>query len=263
MRKYVKVVAFVALFALLSSFGPVLAKDNKDADVLPEQDGVYDVPGHKELKMRVFVHKAKPAPTPAPSLVCGLADADSAAVVGPTGWRLPLNFGYYLNTAAVPSSVGGVNWQTIAQNSFGAWTNVSTGHSAQYLGVTSVNRASRDYRNILSWGRVSNSALAITYTWYNQTTGESMESDTIMNQRYGWKWSNPATWSSGDVCAFANTYDAQDILTHEIGHWFGLVDHYTAEYADNTMYGYGSPMETKKDTITQGDAAGLLSVYGL
>jgi hypothetical protein len=41
----------------------------------------------------------------------------------------------------------------------------------------------------------------------------------------------------------------------------GLKDHYTADYADNTMYGYGSLGETKKDTLTTGDINGVLAKY--
>lgn len=263
MRKYTKIISLISLLAMLIALNPVLAKDNKTQNPLPEQAGVYDVPNHPELKVRVFVHRAKPGPTPSPTLTCNIADTDSAAVVGPAGWRLPTNFSYYLNTSSVPSSVGGGNWAIITQNSFNAWTSWSTGHTATYLGTTSINRAVRDNKNIISWGRASNSALAITYTWYNQTTSLAVETDTIMNQNYAWRWSNPATWAqpTGYTCAFTSSYDAQDILTHELGHWFGLNDHYTENYANNTMYGYGSQMETKKNTLSGGDVAGLKNIY--
>lgn len=269
MRKYVKVISLIsliAIFGMLVAFSPVLAKNDKTDNALPEQDGVYDVPNHPELKVRVFVHKVKPAQTPQTpsySLTCGLADADSFAVVAPAGWKLPLSFGYYLNISSVPAGVGSGNWQTIAQNSFTAWTSLSTGHTANYLGATSVNRAARDYKNILSWGRASNSALAVTYTWYYPSTGQAVETDTIMNQKYAWNWSNPVAWPlvPGETCAFTNSYDAQDILTHELGHWFGLNDHYTSDYANNTMYGYGGQKETKKDTLATGDATGLKNIY--
>ncbi len=262
MRKYMKVISLVSLIAMLAAlvaFNPVLAKDKAD-NALPEQDGVYDVPNHPGLKVRVFTHKAKPAPSPSYTLTCGLPDADSSAVIAPAGWKLPSSVDYYLNTSSVPSGVGGGNWLTIANNAFNAWVSQSAGHTVNYLGITSINRASRDNKNILSWGRASVSALAITYTWYDTTTGEAVEIDTIMNQKYVWKWSDPATWAE-PACAYTNSYDAQNILTHELGHWFGLNDHYTADYANNTMYGYGNKMETKKDTLANGDIAGLQNIY--
>ena len=41
----------------------------------------------------------------------------------------------------------------------------------------------------------------------------------------------------------------------------GLADEYTQEYADNTMFGYGSKGETKKNTLTTGDKTGLTAIY--
>ena len=48
---------------------------------------------------------------------------------------------------------------------------------------------------------------------------------------------------------------------HELGHTFGLNDMYDASYADHTMYGYGSRGETKKNTLTAGDAASVNALY--
>ena len=77
-----------------------------------------------------------------------------------------------------------------------------------------------------------------------------------MNKAYVWTWSGGTT-----DCAYTESYDAQNILTHEIGHWFGLDDEYTDEYIENTMYGYGSKWEVKKNTLTTGDINGLQAIY--
>ena len=70
-------------------------------------------------------------------------------------------------------------------------------------------------------------------------------------------WSQMAT-----DCAYIESYDAQNILTHEIGHWFGLDDEYDAtNYQNATMYGYGSKTEVKKNTLTDGDINGLRAIY--
>ena len=108
----------------------------------------------------------------------------------------------------------------------------------------------------MAWGRTSRSALAVTYTWYYTNTGEVADVDTIMNNSYPWSWGGGSA-----TCAYPNSYDAQNILTHELGHWMGLDDKYTEEFINNTMYGYGSPREAKKDTLTNGDIAGLLTIY--
>jgi hypothetical protein len=236
-----KVFAFLVLIVLLgTSFGAAVAKNDKDKtgdSDIPEADGVYDVAGHPELKVRVFVHKAKPGPVPAPQLQCGLADLDSNSTVASAGWKLPSTFIYNLNPNNVPALVGSANWPTIAENSFDAWENAlifatsTAGVNVSRGSDTAVFRKGLDGKNIVAWGSISGSALGVTYIWYNPATMQVRELDTILNQKFGWAWSGGSS-----TCAYTNSYDAQNILTHEIGHWFGLNDHYTAEYANNTMY---------------------------
>ncbi len=79
-----------------------------------------------------------------------------------------------------------------------------------------------------------------------------------MNQKFSWKWSDQSVHQD---CAYSNSYDAQDILTHELGHWVGLDDEYTSDFANNTMYGYGSQQEVKKDTLTTGDITAATAIY--
>jgi hypothetical protein len=76
-----------------------------------------------------------------------------------------------------------------------------------------------------------------------------------MNKKYSWYWSNDIN------CAYQNVYDAQNILTHEFGHSFGLDDMYEDSYKDHTMYGYGDKGEVKKDTLTDGDKTSVQSLY--
>ena len=121
---------------------------------------------------------------------------------------------------------------------------------------TNVNRARYDGQNIIAWGRTNGSALAVTYTWFNQATGYVAEVDTIMNQKFSWFWN-----ATNNTCTEQNSYDAQNILTHELGHWMGLDDTYDSTYVNNTMYGYGSKGETKKDTLTTGDVSGVNAIY--
>ncbi|OGH12261.1 MAG: hypothetical protein A2857_00650 [Candidatus Levybacteria bacterium RIFCSPHIGHO2_01_FULL_36_15] len=233
-----------------------IQKENSD---IPEKDGVYDVPGHSNLKVRVFVHNPKPTPTDQPSLVCNLSDPDSNAVVAPTGWHLPSgNWTYKLNIGSTPSSIGS-NLVNIADSAFATWSSSSVGAKVAFVngGTTGISRKGFDRNNIIAWGRTSGSALAVTYTWYYPSTGLVAEVDTIMNKKYQWSW----TAYSADACVNSNTYDAQDILTHELGHWIGLNDEYTSSYVNSTMYGYGSKGEIKKDTLTTGDSAGVSAIY--
>jgi len=239
------------------SLNSVLAKNDKRAGDIPEEDGIYNVPGHPELKVRVFVHKTgagKPAPTPVRQ--CGLLDPDSLAVVDSAGWKLPVNFIYNLNPNNVPVLVDSANWPLIAENSFSVWENeISKKVNVTRGADTTIARKGLDGKNIVAWGSASGSTLGVTYIWYYPSTGEVVELDTIMNIKFVW------TWSGISTCAYTNSYDAQSILTHELGHWFGLDDEYTAKYQNNTMYGYGYPGDAKADTLTTGDINGVKAIY--
>ena len=253
----------VAVFFL--GIALVQAKPDKDTDSnLPEVNGTYDVPGHPELKVKVFVHgpKIKPEPSALPALVCNLTDPESAAVVDPASWHLKLgNWNYKINTSSVPASVGRSNLATITFRAFTEWqlkTDLKDKVSFVYGGTTTVTRAKYDGQNIVTWGRAPSSALAVTYAWYYPSTGLVAETDTIMNQKFPWSWTDQTIYQN---CADPNSYDAQDVLTHELGHWAGLNDEYSPDYVNNTMYGYGAKGEVKADTLTAGDISGINKIY--
>jgi len=257
---------FLLVFCLLSAFytKPTQAKEVFD---LPQQAGLYDVPGHPKLKLKVIVHPAKPIsfvkpqpiPTTPPQPICDLEDNNtSVQSVELAGWHLKAGtITYHLNYNSAPLSVGSINFSNIAQNSFNTWitTEVRNGISFQEGLATKISRATFDSQNIITWGRTNPSALAVAYTWYDKTTNEVVEVDTVLNNKFSWAWSNSNT------CAVAGYYDAQNILTHELGHWMGLSDAYEPAYANHTMYGYGSKNEVQKNTLTEGDISSVNMVY--
>ncbi len=266
-NRIIKITTVLTLLSLLFFFTPVTAKNLDKSEILPEEEGIYNVPNHPGLKLKVFVYREKPAkpgkPAPSYELYCPITDDNTpTAEVAWAGWKLPSTINYWLNPGSVPSSVGSLHLNTITDNSFAVWES-EAGVAANAFGTTSVNRAVQDGQWLVTWGRISASALAMTYVWYYPDTGKVVEIDTIMNQKYYWMWSNPVDWHmpAGQTCAYTNAYDAQNILTHEIGHWFGLNDHKTAEYSQHTMYGYGATRETKKDTLTTGDVNGIKAIY--
>lgn len=268
------VLAMVLNIAIVPNM--ILAKSG-DNYTLPEDEGVYDVPGRPDLKLKVFVYREKDGAgekavnagkvaLASPTLACGstsTVDPDSVSVVSAAGWKLPSIWTYRVNFSSVPATIGADNAQTLITNAYNTWAGVVGSKVTFSQGGDTYTAAARfDGQNIVAWGRTSGTALAVTYTWYN-SSGVAVEIDTIMNKKFTWYWSNPATWTAGQTCAYQGVYDVQDILTHELGHTVGLGDKYTGEFVNNTMYGYGSKGETKKDTLTTGDIAGVQAIYGL
>ncbi len=244
---------------LLVAATPAFAQAPSDNGQIPEKSGDYADLTHPGLRVRVFVHEPKEArgSTPSPSLVCSPPDPNSSAVVPAAGWHLPPTWTYRVNPSSAPSAVGSSQSSTIASSAFGAWSSAVGGKVTFTQGAdTIVDRKGLDGQNIVAWGRTQGTALAVTYTWYYTATGEVAEVDTIMNKKFSWSWSG-----NNGGCADSKSYDAQDILTHELGHWMGLDDTYDAAFTDNTMFGYGSRGEIKKDTLTTGDIAGVQNIY--
>ncbi|OGI27019.1 MAG: hypothetical protein A2359_04325 [Candidatus Moranbacteria bacterium RIFOXYB1_FULL_43_19] len=256
MKKKLLIGVFAAAFAFLAFSGAAMAKKQD----IPEKNGVYDVPGKPDMKVRVFVHKVKPFFNGETALpVCN--DYDSTSVVKSAGWKLPKGtWDYYVNTADAPDLNGG-NFKDITVDSFAQWTigtDLSGRTDFHYVAPTDQTTYKQDFKNIVTWGPVSNSnTIAVTYTWYNRRTKVVVENDTVMNAALNWSW---ADYLGKGVCGITG-FDAQNILTHELGHWVGLNDHYTSAYQHNTMFGYGSPAEVKKDTLTAGDIAGVNKIY--
>ncbi len=241
--------SFVFVFAL-----SVAVFAQSEDTTIPEKNGDYAVPGRPNIRVRVFVHepkepKAKPT---ASSTLAVCEDPSSSSIVGAAGWKLPNgDWKYKVNTASSPSSVSGL--ATIVSNSFGNWTSAITSSSKPNLvadGTTLKTRNALDFENIITWGKTRGNALGVTYVWYYTATKLVADVDTIMNQRFPW-----------NLACTADSYNAEDILVHELGHWFGLNDQYTASYVDNTMYGYGSKGEIKKITPADGDKAGINLIY--
>jgi hypothetical protein len=234
---------------------------------LPEKPGLYEIKGRSDLKLRVFAHPEKPEKIEGQSFfkkdrnanstsyVCGLGDPDSDLLVDRANWKLPNSWQVKINLSTVPSTVGINNFSEIVQNSFNAWLNaINNKVNIIYDKTTFTSKARFDGQNIIAFSSAPAGYLAVSYIWYNKD-GYAVEVDTILNNKYRWYWSNDTN------CAYQNGYDVQNILTHEIGHSFGLDDEYEDSYKDHTMYGYGAQGEVKKDTLTTGDKNSVFSLY--
>lgn len=249
--------ALLSIIAVLFFVFSAQAQQNSSStSLIPEKNGDYPDPEHPGVRVRVFVHEPKEKTAPSVSTTC--SDLDSSAPVGTTGWHLQSPVTYNLNTSSVPSAIGEGNLVTLSNDAFQTWSASAGGKVVFSQGSsTTADRSRYDGLNIVAWGRTMGTALAVTYIRYSSKTGLVVDVDTIMNKKFPWSWTSYAT----DICGNPDSYDAQDILTHELGHWMGLNDQYTSEYRDNTMYGYGAKGEIKKDTLTTGDTVNLSTIY--
>jgi hypothetical protein len=55
--------------------------------------------------------------------------------------------------------------------------------------------------------------------------------------------------------------DFPNIATHELGHSLGLLDLYTEECSQQTMFGYADFGETDKRDLADGDRRGIYELY--
>ena len=262
MKKIIAIVISIVLVAAFAAVSVSAKTDNPNANEngqIPEASGDYAVPGRNDLRVRVFVHGPKAGnhrtPKPEENLVC--EDNRSDAVTGWAGWKLPNStVTYRLNQNSAPSAIRS-SVPTFVSNSFSKWVNAITLDGTTSAkptltpgSQTSTSRARFDGQNIIAWGRTSGSTLGVTYIWYYTASKLVAEVDTIMNYRVPW-----------NLACSTSYYNAENIMIHELGHWFGLDDEYDGPFVENTMYGYGSRAEMKKITPENGDITGLNLIY--
>jgi hypothetical protein len=114
---------------------------------------------------------------------------------------------------------------------------------------------SPDNLNEAYFGAIEDSnTIAVTIVWgiFSGPTFQRklVEWDQIYSSVYSWS-------SSGE----AGKMDLDNIVTHEIGHSFGMNDLYTSFCSQQTMYGYAGFGETIKRTLEVGDISGINKLY--
>ncbi len=116
----------------------------------------------------------------------------------------------------------------------------------------------RDGKNVIGWDDLTQIypfAIAVAFTWVDHGTHEIMESDIILNSEFPWGIS-----AEGE-CTNDNFMDIQNIATHELGHFYGLLDFYLYNNTEITMYGYSYYGETSKRSLEFGDIYGIKTLY--
>lgn len=163
-----------------------------------------------------------------------------------------------------PANTRGLEASFVAGNlasDIGKWENAAGNNDILGEGTSTsealvADTQSPDGNNEVYFANVdSPGAIAISIIWGifggPPQTRELVEWDQVYDDAdYDWS-------SIGE----ATKMDFENIATHELGHSVGLGDLYRSACAEQTMYGYASFGETKKQTLEAGDIAGVGELY--
>ncbi len=101
--------------------------------------------------------------------------------------------------------------------------------------------------------------LAVTVLSYEQESGSIVDADIIINGLYRFGDAGAEQPPCGNQWDYRPLFDLQNVLTHELGHWFGLEEDYTDP--ERTMYAFTAPQEIKKRSPTEADRAAVEILY--
>jgi len=150
---------------------------------------------------------------------------------------------------------GGIaKWEDAADGSIDGNGIDILGNGTSTAALLEADTVSTDGANEVYFDLLEEGTIGVTIVWGTfggpPSQRELVEWDQVYNTSYGWSL-------SGDPLKM----DFDNIATHELGHSTGLGDLYTAECAEETMYGYGTEGETKKRDLNTGDIAGISELY--
>ncbi|RJO64593.1 MAG: hypothetical protein C4523_17945 [Myxococcales bacterium] len=173
--------------------------------------------------------------------------------------QIPVNF--YLDQDGAPN-VSFDALQVAVQAAFAAWGNVDCSILGfKDGGVVDVGPADvattngYDKKNVVIWIEENQwenewtDAFMITVPVFDTRTAKILDADILGNKTFDW-----SAGAEGQV----GKADAQNIVTHEVGHLLGL-DH--SPYLDATMYYSALEGETYKRTLAADDIQGLCHLY--
>ncbi|MDO8183695.1 MAG: matrixin family metalloprotease [bacterium] len=264
-----KILAFSILLGLLVTASPVGAVVNVNKVSLPATAvevapnvfslGVATDPTTgRQVEGYAIIHRREPAARGGNAIngrsgrtACYGFLADGAKWKGLESWLVNATNVDGLSDSTVFDTVnnGVTKWETASgRNILGVGSSTSA--------ILEVDNVAPDGNNELYFGAIADSGvIGVTTVWGyfsgRPASRELLEWDMVLNDvDYAWS-------ASGE----ANKMDLDNIVTHELGHAVGLGDLYDSTCAEETMYGYATYGETKKQTLNAGDIAGISKLY--
>jgi hypothetical protein len=234
----------------------------------PAAEALPAVSKPQDLVRVVFTIKANDAPAAASSNSGVCPAAPTCDVFGITAFRFParpdgkvvVNYKYndanrrdlrspdapVVRSAIHAAAAAWMHWDSrIVLN--------DTGDTAVAPGTPGTDGTCADGTNVIGWGRFDDpDAVGEAMMCLDRSQHVIRDADIMLNISY---W-----WSDGPN-ARRQTYDVQEILTHEMGHWLSLQDMYSDTSSAQTMHGSADPNEIRKRTPALGDIAGLQTAY--
>ncbi len=245
------------------------------ADALPMDGGPHNVAVQSRPNGVVAVFRGASLDAVAVHAGASAAAATSTSVLGEcndsnytlysTKWTQ--QYLWYFKSSTTPSNISqsktisalraAITNVTQGQNNCGM--NGDTPASSAYQGTTSTSPnitssggcGSRDQKNVVDFGTLPSTYLALTCWW--SSNGTTIEADVRLNKAsYGW-----VTSMSG--CT--GKWMVQAAATHEFGHAFGLGHVTSASDANMTMYPSILACSNNQVSLGKGDILGLEAKY--
>ena len=101
-------------------------------------------------------------------------------------------------------------------------------------------------------------AFAVTVVWHSTRTGQIFDADMQVNQRLGPFMHCPSDGCPRNAIGEATHVDLQNVLTHEVGHFFGIDD---SDNRGTTMWGEAPRGEIDKRIPRTDDVEALCTIY--
>ncbi|HBQ27918.1 MAG TPA: hypothetical protein DD719_00550 [Desulfotomaculum sp.] len=154
-----------------------------------------------------------------------------------------------------PNTADCLNEEIAVQEAAHAWNNAGANFNFEYGGTTGKTSVGMDGENSVMWANEGKTDwLAINWIYSNSSNPKIvLENDLEFSDCYD--------WSTTAFCP-SNQLDVQNTATHELGHCLSLLDLYGTADSEKTMYGIGSPGETKARTLETEDIDGIVYIYG-